>query len=89
MGKNLRRIKQKKRANKQVEDHIDLEMERLGRRSSEDGDDDEKPIFPGLVPDGGQGSQMVAVPSLGGSRSKAKATWTKTCEVKCCPFFQS
>eukprot|EP00435_Cladocopium_sp_Y103_P039481 s1489_g10.t1 len=65
----------------EVEEHIDLEMERLGRKSSEEGDES-KPIFPGLVPQDpnspvrrtpSAGSQSQKVPTLVTLSNKSQA----------------
>jgi len=52
----------------EVEEHIDLEMERLGRRSSEEVDES-KPIFPGLVPQD-PSDQMITSPSSQQNKEK-------------------
>ena len=57
----------------QVEEHIDMEMERLGRKSSDEGDES-KPIFPGLVPQDPY-DQMIKSPS-GSQQHDNKVPWT-------------
>lgn len=63
----------------QVEEHIDLEMERLGRRSSEEVDES-KPIFPGLVPQD-PSDQMITSPSS--QQNNQKAPWTPWIALTC------
>lgn len=63
----------------QVEEHIDLEMERLGRRFSEEVDES-KPIFPGLVPQD-PSDQMITSPSS--QQNKEKAPWTPWIALTC------